>query len=128
MLKESQAFSSFAVKDIVKAADFYRNILGLSVKDNPMGIIELEVSGTSNVMVYPKPDHEPATFTVLNFPVDAIEKTVDELTAKGVKFEQYDTEYLKTDDKGISRGNGGPSIAWFTDPSGNILSVLEAED
>ncbi|WP_316734682.1 VOC family protein [Pedobacter aquatilis] len=128
MLKESQAFSSFAVKDIGKAADFYRNILGLSVKDNPMGIIEIEVPGTTNVMVYPKPDHEPATFTVLNFPVQDIEKTVDELTAKGIKFEQYDSEYLKTDEKGISRGNGGPSIAWFTDPSGNILSVLEMEE
>ncbi|MDN3588786.1 VOC family protein [Pedobacter aquatilis] len=125
MLKESQVFSSFAVQDIGKAADFYRNVLGLSVKDNPMGIIELEISGTSNVVVYPKPDHQPATFTVLNFPVENLEKTVDELIAKGVEFEQYHTEYIKTDEKGISRGNEGPSIAWFTDPSGNILSVLE---
>ncbi|GAA3965703.1 VOC family protein [Pedobacter ginsengiterrae] len=125
MLKNSKAFSSFAVNDIPKAKDFYEHTLGLTVKDNPMGIIEIEVSGSSNLMVYPKPNHTPATFTVLNFPVDNIDDAVDKLTNKGVVFEQYDDEQLKTDEKGISRGNGGPSIAWFKDPSGNILSVLE---
>jgi len=128
MLKNSKGFSSFAVKDIPKAKDFYENTLGLTVRDNPMGIIEIEISGSSNLMVYPKPDHVPATFTVLNFPVDNIDDAVDKLTDKGVSFEQYDQEELKTDEKGISRGNGGPSIAWFKDPSGNILSVLEVSE
>jgi len=125
MLKTSKGFSSFAVNDIPKAKDFYENTLGLSVKDNPMGIIELEISGSSNVIVYPKPNHEPATFTVLNFPVDDIDAAVDALMQKGVTFEKYDEASLKTDEKGISRGNGGPNIAWFKDPSGNILSVME---
>lgn len=125
MLKNSKAFSSFAVNDIRKAKEFYQNTLGLTVIDNPMAIIELEISGSSNVLIYPKPNHEPATFTVLNFPVDNIHNAVDKLIEKGISFEQYDEEYLKTDEKGISSGNGGPSIAWFKDPSGNILSVLE---
>ena len=125
MLKNSKGFSSFAVNDIPKAKDFYENTLGLSVKDNPMGILEIEISGSSNLMVYPKPNHVPANFTVLNFPVNNIDETVDELTNKGISFEKYNEEYLKTDEKGISRSNGGPSIAWFKDPSGNILSILE---
>ena len=125
MLKNSKGFSSFAVNDIPKAKDFYQNLLGLTVKDNPMGLIELEISGSSNILVYPKPNHQPATFTVLNFPVDDIDAAVDTLIDKGITFEKYDEEYLKTDDKGISKGNGGPSIAWFKDPAGNILSVIE---
>lgn len=125
MLKNSKGFSSFAVNEIPKAKDFYQNILGLTVKDNPMGLIELEISGSSNILVYPKPNHQPATFTVLNFPVDDINAAVDALIDKGITFEQYDEAYLKTDEKGISKDNGGPSIAWFKDPSGNILSVIE---
>jgi len=125
MLKNSKGFSSFAVNDIPKAKDFYQKTLGLIVKDNPMGIIELEIAGSSNIMIYPKPNHVAATFTVLNFPVDDIDTAVDTLIEKGVTFEKYDEEYLKTDEKGISRGNGGPNIAWFKDPAGNILSVLE---
>ncbi|MCZ4222943.1 VOC family protein [Pedobacter rhodius] len=125
MLQNSKAFSSFSVNDLAKAKDFYQHTLGLTVQDNPMGIIEIEISGASNLMVYPKPNHEPATFTVLNFPVDDIDAAVDALIEKGVTFEQYNEDYLKTDDKGISRGNGGPSIAWFKDPAGNILAVLE---
>jgi len=125
MLKNSKGFSSFAVNDIPKAKDFYQNTLGLIVKDNPMGIIELEIAGSANIMIYPKPNHVAATFTVLNFPVDDIDIAVDTLIEKGVTFEKYDEEYLKTDEKGISRGNGGPNIAWFKDPAGNILSVLE---
>lgn len=128
MLQNSKAFSSFAVNDIPKAKDFYQNILGLTVEDNPMGIIELKISGSSNVILYPKPNHEPATFTVLNFPVDNIDETVDKLIEKGVSFEKYNQEFLKTDDKGICRGNGGPNIAWFKDPSGNIISVLETKE
>ncbi|WP_316803129.1 VOC family protein [Pedobacter nototheniae] len=125
MLKNAKAFSSFAVNDIAQAKDFYQNMLGLTVKDNPMGIIELNLDGTSNIMIYPKPNHEPATFTVLNFRVANIDDAVDGLIKKGITFEQYDEAYLKTDEKGIFKGDKGPHIAWFKDPSGNILSVLE---
>ncbi|RNL53211.1 VOC family protein [Pedobacter jejuensis] len=125
MLKNSKAFSSFAVNDIQKAKEFYQDTLGLKVVDNPMGLIELKVLDSSNILIYPKPNHEPATFTVLNFPVENINDVVDKLIEKGISFEQYDEEYLKTNEKGISSGTGGPSIAWFKDPSGNILSILE---
>jgi predicted enzyme related to lactoylglutathione lyase len=124
MLKDGKAFSSFSVSDIGKAKEFYGKTLGLKVKDEEMGTISLDVGGGQNVMVYPKPNHQPASFTVLNFPVDSVEKTVDELNGKGVKFEQYGGE-IKTDAKGISRDNGGPTIAWFKDPFGNIMSVME---
>jgi len=127
MLSSKKVFSSFSVDDLSKAKEFYTNVLGLEVKDNPMGIIEIEFPNLSTVMVYPKPNHTPATFTVLNFPVDSIDQAVDELIEKGVKFEIYDEEHLKTDDRGISRDNGGPSIAWFKDPAGNIFSVLETK-
>jgi hypothetical protein len=101
-------------------------VLGLEVKDGIMGILELHIEGNNPVIVYPKPDHEPATFTILNFPVDDIDKAVDALIEKGVVFEQYG-DAIKTDEKGISRDNGGPDIAWFKDPAGNILSVLKAK-
>lgn len=123
MLKESKAFGSFSVDDLQKAKKFYANILQLDVADNPMGLIELHFGEDQKTMIYPKRNHQPATFTVLNFPVENIEKTVDELTAKGVVFEQY--EYLHTDSKGISRNPNGPKVAWFKDPAGNILSVVE---
>ncbi|SDF68297.1 Catechol 2,3-dioxygenase [Pedobacter terrae] len=125
MLQNSKAFSSFSVDDVRKAKEFYKEVLGLEVKDNPMGVIEVVVSGSSNILLYPKPNHVPATFTVLNFPVENIDQAVDDLIAKGVKFEIYNQESIKTDQKGISRGNGGPDIAWFRDPAGNILSILE---
>ena len=124
MFKDTKAFSGFSVNDLGKAKAFYQDILGLEVTDEKMGLIALHIPGNNNIIVYPKPNHEPATFTILNFPVDDVEKAVDELTAKGVQFEHYDFPQLKTDEKGIARGNGGPTIAWFTDPSGNILSVL----
>ncbi|MES2807689.1 MAG: VOC family protein [Bacteroidota bacterium] len=128
MLIDSKAFGGFSTNDLDKAKQFYSQILGLEVKDNPMGILELVTSGNNNFIIYPKPDHQPATYTVLNFPVADIDEAVDALTAKGIKFEQYDSEYLKTDEKGISRGSGGgPNIAWFKDPAGNILSVLQEE-
>ena len=123
MFKHAKAFSSFSVNDIQKAKEFYGKTLGLNVTDNPMGLIELNISG-NNIMVYPKPNHDPATFTILNFPVDDVEKAVDELTAKGVVFEQYGGE-IKTNEKGISMSPAGPKIAWFKDPAGNILSVLQ---
>lgn len=124
MLKDKEAFSSFSVDDTEKVLPFYRDILGVDVQTQEMGItlLNLNLSGT-RVMIYPKPNHEPASFTVLNFKVDDVDKTVDELTAKGVQFEHYDYPELKTDEKGISRGNG-PTIAWFKDPAGNIISVV----
>ena len=124
MLKHSKAFSGFSVSDIEKAKQFYGEVLQLEVKDNPMGLIELRTEGGVPVIVYPKLNHEPATFTILNFPVDNIDKAVDELIAKGIKFEQYEGQ-IKTDEKGIARNPQGPKIAWFKDPAGNILSVIE---
>lgn len=119
-------FSSFSVDDLEKAHDFYTETLGLDVTREPMGILSIRLSLESDaVMVYPKPDHQAATFTVLNFGVDDLEEAVDALSAKGVVFEQYDTAEIKTDSKGISRGEEGPFIAWFRDPAGNIMSVME---
>lgn len=121
MLQASEAFSGFAVPDIAAAEGFYRTVLGLQVSEPAMeGLLELHL-GNNRVLVYPKPDHEPATYTILNFPVDDIDAAVDELAARGIEFLRYDG--FEHDDKGIARG-GGPDIAWFTDPAGNILSVL----
>jgi catechol 2,3-dioxygenase-like lactoylglutathione lyase family enzyme len=126
MFKDSKAFSSFSVNDLQAAKQFYSEVLGLEVTDSPMGLIELHIAGSNNIMVYPKPNHEPATFTVLNFMAPDIDAAVDALIVKGIVFEQYDEEYMKTDKKGIVRGDGkGPNIAWFKDPAGNILSVIE---
>jgi catechol 2,3-dioxygenase-like lactoylglutathione lyase family enzyme len=124
MFKHTKAFSGFSVDNIQKAKEFYGNILGLEVAEEIMGILTLHIEGGNKIIIYPKPNHEPATFTILNFPVDDVEKTVDELIAKGVVFEQYDLGKMKTDPKGIMRGMG-PTIAWFKDPAGNILSVLD---
>jgi catechol 2,3-dioxygenase-like lactoylglutathione lyase family enzyme len=123
MLKDSKAFSGYSVNDIGKAKEFYGETLGLGVSEES-GLLFLEVAGGSPVVLYPKENHAPATFTVLNFPVADVERAVDELTARGVRFERYDEEGLKTDGKGIAREQG-PPIAWFTDPAGNILSVIE---
>ncbi len=125
MFKNVKAFSGFSVNDIKKAKDFYSKILGLEVTENKMGILELHTAGGNRIIVYPKPNHVPATFTILNFPVKNVERAVDDLIAAGIHFEQYGGE-LKTDDKGIFRGEG-PLIAWFTDPAGNILSVIEEQ-
>ena len=125
MLQQSKAFSSYSVNDLAKAKKFYGDILGLTIVDNPMGIIELHWENGNKIILYPKPDHLPATFNVLNFPVNDLEATVDTLMEKGITFEQYDGE-IKTNKKGIFRSEGnGPNIAWFKDPSGNILSVIE---
>ena len=124
MLKESQAFSGFAVPDIDAAKRFYGETLGLEVSEEAMGLLALRLGGGGSVMVYPKDDHEPATYTILNFPVGDIDGAVDELAGRGVEFERY--EGFEQDEKGIARssGEGGPDIAWFRDPAGNILSVL----
>ena len=125
MLNISKAFSSFSVNDIQKAREFYGKTLGLELSSGPEGTLVVPLSGGTKALLYPKPNHQPATFTVLNFPVDSVEKTVDELSQRGVRFEVYNEPNLKTDARGISRGNG-PTIAWFKDQAGNILSVLEA--
>jgi catechol 2,3-dioxygenase-like lactoylglutathione lyase family enzyme len=126
MFKSSHAFSSFSVNDLQAAKEFYSEILGLRVSSNPMGVMELHIKGSSNIMVYPKPDHQPATFTILNILVPDLENAVDALIVKGIKFEQYHNEHFNTDKLGIMRGNGhGPDIAWFKDPAGNILSLIE---
>ena len=123
MFKATKAFGSFAVNDLQAARVFYSEILGLEVTLEPMGILTLRINGGNRIIIYPKPDYIPATFTILNFPVADIEKAVDDLTSLGVHFEHYD-DGIKTDEKGIMRGMG-PSIAWFKDPAGNILSVIE---
>lgn len=123
MLNSGPPFSSFAVNDLDAARTFYEETLGMHVEQLSMGILQMKMDSEVPVIVYPKPDHHPAGFTVLNFPVDDIDEAVDELTAKGVTFERYDG-HIQTDEKGIARGSEGPSIAWFTDPAGNILSVL----
>jgi catechol 2,3-dioxygenase-like lactoylglutathione lyase family enzyme len=122
MLADSKAFSGFAVPDIEEARRFYGDTRGLKVEfiEGP-GLLTLHLAGDRPTLIYPKPDFEPASYTILNFPVDDVEAAVDELTARGVKFERYDG--FDQDEKGISRGNG-PDIAWFKDPAGNVLSVL----
>lgn len=124
MFKDNRAFSGFSVNDIPKAKEFYSQVLGLEVTESH-GMLELQIANGSKVLVYPKPNHTPATFTILNFPVNDVEQAVDELGKAGVRFEIYNEPDFKTDEKGIFRG-GGPKIAWFKDPAGNILSVLEA--
>jgi len=121
MFANTKAFSGFAVDDIAAAKKFYGQTLGLRVSESN-GMLTLHIAGDRDILVYPKPNHTPASFTILNFPVDDIEKAVDELTERGVRFERYDN--LQADDKGIHRV-GGPPIAWFTDPAGNVLSVLQ---
>jgi catechol 2,3-dioxygenase-like lactoylglutathione lyase family enzyme len=124
MFKDTKAFSGFSVDDIQKAKTFYGETLGLDVAEGPMGTMKLNLSGGTVILIYAKPDHMPATFTILNFPVKNIDAAVDELRKRGVTFEKYEGE-IKTDEKGIHRDDEGPNIAWFRDPAGNILSVLE---
>jgi predicted enzyme related to lactoylglutathione lyase len=119
MFKDTKAFSGFSVDDISKAKAFYSETLELAVSEEH-GMLRLHIAGGNPVLIYPKPDHSPATYTILNFPVASVDQAVDDLTKRGVRFEHYPN----TDEKGISRGNG-PNIAWFTDPAGNILSVIE---
>ena len=122
MLAESKAFSGFAVDDMARAREFYENALGLRTTEEN-GLLTLHLAGERPTLVYPKPDFVPATYTILNFPVADIDTAVDELSGRGVRFERYDG--FGQDDKGISRHEGGPPIAWFTDPAGNIMAVLE---
>jgi predicted enzyme related to lactoylglutathione lyase len=125
MLQDSKAFSGFSVDDIPRAKQFYGETLGLKVSEaEEEGLLVLHLAGDRQTLIYPKPDHTPATFTILNFPVDDIEATVGALAERGVRFERYEGTDIETDEKGISR-SAGPLIAWFKDPAGNILSVLQ---
>jgi catechol 2,3-dioxygenase-like lactoylglutathione lyase family enzyme len=122
MFQQVKAFSGFAVDDVARAKDFYSQTLGLRVSEE-YGMLKLHILGGVEILIYPKPDHTPATFTILNFPVSDISTAVDDLTRRGVQLERYDG-LGEPDDKGIYRGQG-PDIAWFKDPAGNILSVLQ---
>ena len=125
MFGDTKAFSGFAVDDVARAQEFYGQTLGIGTSEQH-GILTLELAGgTRPTIVYPKPGHTPAEYTILNFPVGNIESAVDELTARGVQIERYDG--FEQDERGIMRG-GGPSIAWFKDPAGNILSVLQESE
>jgi predicted enzyme related to lactoylglutathione lyase len=121
MFENTKAFSGFSVGDVPEAKKFYSETLGLKVSEQ-YGMLHLHIAGGWDILVYPKPNHIPATFTILNFPVEDIDTAVDELVKRGVRFERYDDS--GQDEKGIARG-GGPYIAWFKDPAGNILSVLQ---
>lgn len=122
MFRSNQAYSSFSVDDIPKAKAFYSQMLGMEVSETN-DMLSLQIANGGQVLIYPKDNHTPATFTVLNLPVEDVERAVDELTKAGVSFEHYEGE-MQTDEKGIMRGQG-PLIAWFKDPAGNILSVME---
>jgi catechol 2,3-dioxygenase-like lactoylglutathione lyase family enzyme len=124
MLANSKAYSGFAVDDVRKARQFYGDTLGLKTEviSEEHGLLTLHLAGDRPTLVYEKPDHAPANYTILNFPVDDIDEAVDHLAERGVRFERYDG--FDQDEKGIARGNG-PNIAWFKDPAGNILSVME---
>jgi len=126
VLTDSKAFSGFSANDLDRAKSFYEDTLGLQVTAMPEmgGMLRLHLGGAAEVLVYPKADHTPATFTVLNFPVPDVEQAVDELAARGVRFERY--EGFDQDEKGIARGQG-PDIAWFTDPAGNVFSVIQQD-
>src|SRR6266498_155981 len=123
MFKDAKAFSSFSVNDMKKAREFYGEILGLGVTETQEGL-ELHLAGGNTIFIYPKPNHTPASFTVLNFPVNNVEEAVDELVDAGLRLEHYELPELKTDKRGIAKGPG-MKIAWFKDPAGNILSVIE---
>lgn len=131
MFKNTKAFSGFSVNDLQRAKEFYGQTLGLEVvqgDEGEMGLLELHIAGGNPILVYPKADHTPATFTILNFPVENVDKAVDDLVARGVRFDEF--KEFGTDDKGIFRGadrGEGPNIAWFKDPAGNVLSVIEVE-
>ena len=122
MFANTKAFSGFAVPDLQRARAFYEGTLGLRVSEEN-GLLTLHLAGGRDTLVYPKPDHTPATYTILNFSVPDIDDAVGELAARGVNFERY--EGFGQDERGISRGEDGPPIAWFKDPAGNILAVLE---
>ena len=126
MLKDTKAFSGFSVDNIQRAKEFYSHTLGLQVSEVYDGqLLELHLASGMKVLIYPKANHTPATFTILNFPVDNLEQTMEELGKRSIHFEIYNEGDVKTDKRGISSSTSGPKIAWFKDPAGNILSILE---
>lgn len=125
MFKSNEVFASFSVDDVDAARDFYGAKLGLNAEKGDMGTLELKLDNGHRVMLYPKPNHEPATFTVLNFVVPDVEQAVDDLAAAGIPMEHYDIPQMKQDAKGIARDEQGPAIAWFKDPAGNTIAVME---
>lgn len=125
MFGSSRAFNSFAVDDLDRAKEFYEQTLGLKVTAEEMGVLTLHIAGDRPTLIYPKPDFVPATYTVLNFPAGDLDQAVDDLAARGVEMLRY--EGFGQDERGIARGDEGPPIAWFADPAGNILSVMEAQ-
>jgi predicted enzyme related to lactoylglutathione lyase len=126
VFKDNDAFSGFSVSDMDAAEKFYGDTLGLKVERNSMGNLDITLGNGARLMAYPKNNHEPATFTILNFLVSDIDAAVDTLTAAGVQMERYDMPDMEADARGIVRNEYGPPIAWFTDPSGNILAVIES--
>jgi catechol 2,3-dioxygenase-like lactoylglutathione lyase family enzyme len=131
MIQNSKAFSGFSVNDLAKAKEFYGKTLGLNVYDDKKmpDLLNLQINEGNIILIYPKSNHTPATFTILNFPVKSVENTVDELTQRGVKFIVYNEENFKTNEKGIMEGGSeNPTIAWFNDPAGNILSIIESKN
>lgn len=128
MFTADHAFSGFSVDDIDAARTFYKDTLGLDVRDNAMGFLELHLASGGSILIYDKPNHEPASFTILNFPVADVDAAVDDLISRGVNTKLYPDDVFASDEKGIVRGNGrGPDIAWFADPAGNVLAVLEGD-
>lgn len=125
MFSNNQSFSSYSVDDLDAARDFYTDKLGLKVEKTEMGTLDVKLGTGQSVMLYPKPNHEPATFTVLNFIVADVEKAVDDLTAAGIEMEHYDIPDIKQDARGIARDENGPAIAWFKDPAGNTIAVFQ---
>lgn len=122
-----RAFSGFSVDDIDAAREFYGTTLGLEIRDDPMGFLDLRLPSGGSILVYLKPNHEPASFTILNFPVADVDAAVDELIGRGVQTKIYSDEEFPSDERGIVRGGGqGPDIAWFRDPAGNVLAVMQA--
>jgi predicted enzyme related to lactoylglutathione lyase len=124
MFRKTKAFGGFSVDDIPEARKFYEETLGLDVSEE-YGMLTLHIHEGGDIMIYPKENHSPATYTILNFPVEDVDRAVDQMSERGVTFERY--EGFAQDEKGIARGDEGPAIAWFTDPAGNILSVLEVD-
>ena len=125
MFKTNQAFSSYSVNDLDAALDFYSDKLGLEAEKTKMDTVNLKLSGGQTVMLYPKPNHEPATFTVLNLIVSDVDKAVDDLTSAGIEMEHYDIPEINQDGRGIARDEDGQAMAWFKDPAGNIIAVLQ---
>jgi len=125
VFKTNQAFSSYSVNDLDAALDFYSDKLGLEAEKTKMDTVNLKLSGGQTVMLYPKPNHEPATFTVLNLIVSDVDKAVDDLTSAGIEMEHYDIPEINQDGRGIARDEDGQAMAWFKDPAGNIIAVLQ---